>query len=329
MMEKEGNNPRSSRERDRPFDLRDNGRALPIRLWIYQGERFPFAQYLPLVAAFTFSASGYSALSGGRAGLFRWPVMAVGILTAFCLFFLLRLFDEFKDAKDDARFRPYRAVPRGLVSFGELRGLLLALVGLALAANAALEPRLLAPLSLSLCYILLMWREFFISGWLRRRPVPYMLTHMLVMPLVDFYTSGLDWLVAGVPMPRGMILFLALTFTNGCVIEIGRKIRVPADEEDGVETYSSLWGRFRAAAIWLAVLTLTFALSLACCLMRGYLLHAWPWLALAWAGAAAPAVLFLCGKDTGHGIETASGAWTVLMYVLTGAVPYLLRWGAP
>lgn len=316
-------------ERDRPFDLRDNGRPLPVRLWIYQRERFPVAQYLPLVAAFTFSASSYSALCGGRAGLIRWSVMAVGVMTAFCLFFLLRLFDEFKDADDDARFRPYRAVPRGLVSFSELRGLIVATTVLAVIANAALNPRLLAPLALSLGYILLMWREFFVSKWLREHPIPYLLSHMLVMPLIDFYTSGFDWLVAGAPMPRSMMLFLLLTFTNGCVIEIGRKIRVPEDEEDGVETYSALWGRNRAATIWLAVLTLTFALSLACCLTRGYLFRALPWIALAWVGSAVPAILFLCGKDTGHGIETASGVWTVLMYVLTGAVPYLLRWGMP
>ena len=47
-----------TREKDRPFDLQDNKRALPVRFWIYQKERFPLHQYLPLVAAFTFSASG-------------------------------------------------------------------------------------------------------------------------------------------------------------------------------------------------------------------------------------------------------------------------------
>ena len=76
---------------------------------------------------------------------------------------------------------------------------------------------------------------------------------MMVMPLIDFYTSGLDWIVKGVRLPTGMFLFLALTFTNGCIIEIGRKIRVPEDEEPGVETYSALWGRFRAAAVWIVI----------------------------------------------------------------------------
>ena len=79
-------------EQERPVDLKDNERALPARFWIYQRERFPLQQYLPIVAAFTFSASGYSIMSGGRTGLIGWWVMAAGIATSFGLFFLLRLF---------------------------------------------------------------------------------------------------------------------------------------------------------------------------------------------------------------------------------------------
>ncbi len=40
-------------------------------------------------------------------------------------------------------------------------------------------------------------------------------------------------------------------------VEVGRKLRSPADEETGVETYSALWGRFRAIAAWLAAMTVT------------------------------------------------------------------------
>ena len=316
-----------AREKDRPVNLTDNQRALPVRLWIYQRERFPLRQYLPLVAAFTFSASGYSALCGGRTGFASPWVMVVGVATSFGLFFLLRLFDEFKDAADDAKYRPYRAVPRGLVTFGELRALILAVIAFVVAANACVAPWLLAPLALSLGYLLLMWREFFVPAWLRRHPVAYMLSHMMVMPLIDFYTSGLDWIVRGFHLPAGMFLFLALTFTNGCIIEIGRKIRSPEDEEPGVETYSALWGGMRASAIWLVLLTLTWALALGCCHVRGFLAKGALWLTPVFLGAAAPAVAFLFGRKTGRGIEMASGVWTVAMYVFVGAVPLLCGWG--
>ncbi len=315
------------REQDRKIDWRDNTRSWGFRLWKYQSERFPIQQYLPVVAAFAFSASGYSMICGGRRGVLDGGVLLGGFLSSYCLFFLLRLFDEFKDAEDDAKYRPYRAVPRGLVSFAEIRGLILAVTVCVIGVNAVLSPRLLLLLVPSFAYILLMWREFFVPAWLRRHPVIYMLTHMLVMPLIDFYTSGLDWAVGGFAMPSGLFLFLVLTFTNGCVIEIGRKIRVPEDEEPGVETYSALWGRFTAASLWLVVLAFTLALSLACAGAQGFVGKAWPWLVLSFALCASPAVLFLFGRKTGQLIEVAAGVWTIAMYVLVGAVPLLLGWG--
>ena len=301
-------------------------RPLAARLWIYQRERFPVAQYLPMVAAFAFSASSYSRACGGRPGIVALPVLFAGMATSFCLFLLLRLFDEFKDREDDARYRPYRPVPRGLVTLGEIRACIFAVFGTMAAINALVDPRLLAPLALASGYILLMWREFFVPKWLRRHPIAYMLSHMLVMPVIDFYATGLDWIHNGVPMPRELFLFLAMTFLNGCVIEIGRKIRSPEDEEHGVETYSALWGPRRAATIWLAVLAVTFALALECCWRVGCGLAGLPLLGTEAVRCATPAVLFLCGRRCGPKIERASGVWTLAMYLIVGGLPVILSW---
>jgi 4-hydroxybenzoate polyprenyltransferase len=98
-------------------------KSLPAwrRWWIYQRERFPIFAHGALIAAFSFSAVSLSFMLRGQSG---WPSGA-SLLVAFCssfLFFLqLRIADEFKDFEEDSRFRPYRAVPRGLVSLGELR----------------------------------------------------------------------------------------------------------------------------------------------------------------------------------------------------------------
>jgi len=35
-----------------------------------------------------------------------------------------------------------------------------------------------------------MSKEFFVADWLRRRPVLYMLSHMVIMPLVDLYATS-------------------------------------------------------------------------------------------------------------------------------------------
>lgn len=303
----------------------ENERSLPYRLWIYQRERFPVAGYLPLVSAFTFSAASYSRICRGAEGFLPWTQLIAGIVTSFGLFLLLRLFDEFKDAEEDAEFRPYRPVPRGLISFRELRNLIIGVFAASILLNAFVMPRMLPALGLALVFILVMWREFFVREWLRKHAVAYMVTHMMIMPISDFYTTGLDWMNAQVPMPHGLFLFLTTTFLNGCVIEVGRKIRNPQDEERGVETYSSLWGANRAAVIWLAILSVTAVLAFLCCVSGGYGSYALPLLAACWIGCAMPAVLFLKTGRYAAKIETSAGIWTVCMYMLIGGIPMLIK----
>jgi len=55
-----------------------------------------------------------------RRPLPAWYLVAAGFASSFLMFALLRIADEFKDAGDDARWRPYRPVPRGLVTLRQL-----------------------------------------------------------------------------------------------------------------------------------------------------------------------------------------------------------------
>ena len=113
-------------------------------------------------------------------------------------------------------------------------------------------------LLLTWLYLGLMSKEFFARRWLKARPITYMVTHMAIMPLVDLYTTSCDWVPAGfVRPPPGLLWFLLVSFFNGMVVEIGRKIRSPQDEESGVETYSFLWGRLNAILAWLGMLACT------------------------------------------------------------------------
>jgi 4-hydroxybenzoate polyprenyltransferase len=134
------------------------------RWWIYQKERFPLAAHGPLIAAFSASAVSYSALLRGRGH------PAASYLVAFVVslgsFLLLRIADEFKDAEEDARFRPYRPVPRGLVTLRELGWLGggVALVQLGLAACIGWP--VVALLAVTWTYFALMSKEFFARRWL-------------------------------------------------------------------------------------------------------------------------------------------------------------------
>jgi hypothetical protein len=107
------------------------------------------------------------------------------------------------------------------------------------------------------------------------------------------------------------------------VIELGRKIRSPEQEETGVETYSFLWGRPVAVASWLAAMAATLACALMAAGRIGFTGEvAWV-LGVLWVGAAVLGWFFLKtlkGK-LAKGIEAMAGVWTLALYLTLGVVP--------
>src|SRR5262245_47975727 len=172
------------------------------RWWVYQRERFPVVGHGLLIAAFSFSAVCFSMLLRGQVA---WPdprTMVVAYLTAFLFFFQLRLADEFKDFEEDSRYRPYRPVPRGLVSLRELGWVGAGTAVLQFALALWLLPSLALLLAGVWVYLVLMSKEFFVGEWLKRRHILYMLSHMVIVPLVDLYATACDWWPAlGEPPP--------------------------------------------------------------------------------------------------------------------------------
>jgi 4-hydroxybenzoate polyprenyltransferase len=297
------------------------------RLWEYQRERFPLAAYAPLVAAFTFSAAAYSRVLRGASGAVPAAPLAVGTFTALVFFFLLRVLDEHKDAETDRRYRPELSVPRGLVSLAELRLVGGAALGLAVLLNALVVPALLPTCLVLAVWTTLMTREFFVGKWLRAHPTAYMLSHMLVMPLIDAYTTGLDWTVARAQPEPGLWFFLVVTFLNGTLMEVGRKTRAPEDEREGVDTYSKAWGQYGAPRVWLGVLALAAGTTWLAARSAGA-----GWITAVLLGAllaltAHPAIRFqrTPTHKNAEGLATASGLWTLAVYLLLGAGPFVAR----
>ena len=295
---------------------------------VYQRERFPLAGHVPLIAAFSLSAVCFSRLARGEPGLPPAAALGVAFVTALIFFLQLRIADEFKDFEDDARYRPYRPVPRGLVTLRVLgwvgRGG--AVVQLALAVW--LRPSLVVLLVLAWAYLALMSREFFATEWLKAHPVAYMASHMVIIPLVDLYATACDWTADGWFPPSGLIWFLLVSYVNGVVVEIGRKVRAPADEETGVETYSALWGLPRALAVWMGAVLMTAFFAWQAARRVGVESMVLALLAVLVAGCALAAARFVRRPVAGGGktIEIASGVWTLFMYLSLGAVPALLQW---
>ena len=295
-----------------------------MRFWTYQRERFPIFAHGLLIAAFSSCAVSYSSLLTGGATP-SWSAYLVAFVTCFLFFLQLRIADEFKDAEEDARYRPYRAVPRGLVSLRELGWIFLLAAIVQLALAIAFFPKLIFVLLFAWIYLSLMSVEFFAREWLKSRPITYLWTHMLIMPIVDFYATACDWLPRGEKPVLGLLLFLAASFCNGLLIEIGRKLRQAEAEEEGVPTYSKLWGIGPASWTWWIILALTAAFGISSATLIGFALV--PTIVF----VAALLIAFpLCHRFRtqalpGKHLETFTGLWTLALYLCLGLLPLFLK----
>lgn len=306
--------------------------SLPQRAWIYQRERFPVLGHGPLILCFSLSAMAFSALLHDDAVAWfdegTWgPSAVAAFVTCFLFFLQLRIADEFKDHEEDCRYRPYRPVPRGLVSLRAL-GIAFALAG-AIQFSLAwwVEPRLVLVLLPAWIYLALMSREFFVREWLVARPITYLWTHMLIMPLVDFYATACHWMVRDFPVSAELKWFLVASFGNGLVIEIGRKLRAAEDEETGVPTYTKLWGLRRAPWIWWTVLAITAGVALLAEREIGFVR---PMLAVVFVAVIGAGLLvgnFVRDPRAGSGwrFELFAGLWTIALYLALGIVPLVVE----
>lgn len=302
------------------------------RWWVYLDERFPLVKNGLLIAVFAAAAVGYAAVLA-RETPPQQPVslpgaMLIAFLTLFLFFFQLRVADEFKDYADDAQFRPYRPVPRGLVNLHELGVLAIAAAVIQFGLAFSLGWGMVLLLALVWGYIWLMREEFFAPEWLKAHPVLYMLSHMVVMPLMALYASACFWLPAGLSLPTTLGWFLLVSYCNGMIIELGRKIRAPQDEETGVETYSALWGRSNAVAVWLAVMGGLAIASLLAARTIQFLPLVTLFLLPLLTTAMVVSWRFISNPITrwAKGFEWISGLSTLLVYSSLGILPLFLQY---
>jgi len=294
-------------------------------LWTYQKERFPLAKTGPLLAVFSAASICVSAELSGRP-LPEWGAFVAGFVVAMLIFFQMRVCDEYKDLEDDRRYRPDRPIPRGLVSLRLIIGL--GLVSLPITAFAAWAwyPPTLWLLALVWLWLAAMTAEFGVPEWLKARPIFYLLSHMAIMPLIDLLLTGMEWMRAST-VSDGLILFLLLSFVNGCVLEIGRKLWAPDSEIDGVDTYSKLWGPSKAALIWGGCILASLALLIGVGIATGVF-----WVTFALGSAGAVFCLTSAGKYAANPtlvmekrMDSLAGLWVFACYAIAGFTPLIMR----
>ena len=114
---------------------------------------------------------------------------------------------------------------------------------------------------------------------------------------------------------------------NGIVLEFGRKMRAPEKEEEGVVSYTKLYGIKGGARALLLVLTITFVLAMLAARFAQHGTTVMLVLVAAFLLAGAPGLAFLRSPTEGRSkwIERASAGWTIPMYLSIGGITMLTK----
>lgn len=248
-----GARDRAVAARGRPVRGQEARGALAgLRVWA--GERFPLS-HAPLFLACSLAAAAVGRF-GTQAGPVRpEPTDAVVFVACWAFFLLLRVLDEHKDHAEDLSHYPERALSRGLVTLGQLKGVGTFAFTLTLGASLHADHgfgRASRLFLLVMAWVTLMTAEFFARTFLRGRPLLYALSHMAVMSLVFAWLAAVGARGAG----RGPLVAGAglAPFFLGLAVELVRKTRGPEEERDGVDSYSRVFGVRQAPLVALAVL---------------------------------------------------------------------------
>ena len=224
------------------------------RLYAYLAERFPLLGHGVLICAY-YSSNQFLArvlTEPGRPMRYDGSSL-LGALTLFLFFFHLRVFDEHKDYEEDCRHYPQRVLQRGLVTLRDLKVLGAIAIGLEVVLCVMRGRAALAAWAVAFAFSVLMLKEFFVPGWLKRHFLVYAVTHLLVMPFLSltvfaFATGRWPW-----EAPPWFWMYAWVGFFVTFNWEVSRKIRAPADEIDGVETYTRIFGTYGAAYLVLLI----------------------------------------------------------------------------
>ncbi|MFD2784510.1 UbiA prenyltransferase family protein [Hymenobacter rubripertinctus] len=220
-------------------------------LLAYLHERFPVVNMALFAILFLTVYAVARATQPAAALAVGWRE-ALGMGATISFFFRLRVFDEIKDYAADTEHFPQRVLQTGRVTLGQLRVLAGAGLGLEALWSGLMGGTVLLAWGLAVGYSLLMRYEFFRPAWLRPRLVLYAGLHLLIMPLI----IGWLWSAYAAPplLTRPLVLLALLALLGGLAFEIARKIKLPAAERPGVDSYSRTLGYGGAVAAVLAVL---------------------------------------------------------------------------
>ena len=206
-----------------------------IKKWYtYQKERFPVATYGIYIFSIVF---GTFCFAIDKTYNPNWIMFLPMFAVAFLQFLMVRIVDEFKDYEEDVKYRPYRPVPRGLVTLKELGILGGICAAVQVGITAILNLKGLIFLGLVWLFFGVMSKSFFIKKLVDKHILLEVTLDELLMPVLVLYLSTF---VTSISVK--LIPFLILSYLGSWIVEIARKVRCKEDEEEGVKTYTAVFG---------------------------------------------------------------------------------------
>ena len=320
---------------------------------IYLNERFPLGKNSIFVLIFTLSGYIYTGLLYNSKIINQifskeikvpmpWHKIVALFIIIFMFFLQLRITDEFKDYEEDLKYRAYRPVQRGVVTLKALGKIGIATVIIQIILAYVIDFKIIYFMIIVWFYMFLMAKEFFIKEWLTKRILIYALSHVVIMIFITlvivnaaqyivlgeteniFKFVALQWYRHNIDI--ALIPLFTLNYLNGIVLEIGRKTRRADEEEHGVQTYSKLWGKKKAAVI----LSLLFAVEYFLVILglsytyEKYFLFSGLVLLIILIISIYFMIKFLKKDLSGKIAESVSGLWIVFSSMGLGLLPYFV-----
>lgn len=182
------------------------------------------------------------------------------VLAVFLFFFELRLFDEIKDIESDAIYHPDRPLPRGILGKDDIFRAALIIIILEVLFFSLYGLWALVFAIISIGYSLVMYKEFFISKWLRAHLTTYAMTHTFIVVFVSTAVFSALFNEFSLNISPSLILFSFGGWFLFNIFEFGRKTFSKLEEREGINSYSKIFGRFGAILLVLimAILNMMF-----------------------------------------------------------------------
>ena len=227
-----------------------------IKKWYtYQKERFPVLMYGSYIACIVFAIyccclshislfeqTIYSADISNT--ISNWKITIPMFLAGFIQLLMVRIVDEFKDYEEDSKYRPYRPVPRGLITLNELSVLFIICILIQIAITFIFKANFILLVVLWV-FFFIMSRGFFIKKFLDKHLLLEVLYDELMMPIMVLYLSSFclnKWELIALSFNTNFTILLIISYVVSWTAEIARKVRCKEDEEKGVRTYTAVLG---------------------------------------------------------------------------------------